>query len=226
MPPFSFRDNVNFVKSFRNTGVDYTGNFNVKFGENTIKMYLLVFTCLNIRAVHLELVPSMSTTDFLLAFVKFSNHYCIPESLYSDDAGTFSYAAKLLKTSEIDSPLLEYLTKNDIKHVKIPVYSAWVGSAWERPIRVIKGCIYKTIGRKKLEYFQFNSLLTDVQESINSRPLTYRDSDVDNLEVVTPNSFLKLDIAKRSNFANLDGSELEMPNRKNLIETDYSRRFD
>ena len=43
------------------------------------------------------------------------------------------------------------------------------------------------------------------------------------MEVVTPNSFLNLDIAKRSNFANLDGSELEMPNHKILIETLITR---
>ena len=28
----------------------------------------------------------------------------------------------------------------DIKHVRIPVYSLWVGATWERLIRVVKDC--------------------------------------------------------------------------------------
>ena len=212
-------DRVNFTTPFVHTGVDYTGHFFVKFGEITYKFYLLVFTCLNVRCVHLELVPSMSTADFLMAFVRFTNFYSTPESLHSDNAGTFVQASKLLNMAEVDDPLNEYLVRNSIKHVKIPVYSAWVGSAWERLIRVIKNCIYKSVGRKKLEYFQFCSLLSDVQNAVNSRPLTYRDSDPNNLEVVTPNSFLKVGLSRELNFDSIDGSEIEFPNRKKLIDT-------
>ena len=111
--------------------------------------------------------------------------------------------------AEVDDPLNEYLVRNSIKHVKIPVYSACVGSAWERLIRVIKNCIYKSVGRKKLEYFQFCSLLSDVQNAVISRPLTYRDSEPNNLEVVTPNSFLKVGLSRELNFDSIDGSEIE-----------------
>ena len=54
-------------------------------------------------------------------------------------------------------------------NIKIPLYSAWVGSAWERLIRVIKSCIYKCVGRKKIEYFQFVSLLSDIQNTVVRR---------------------------------------------------------
>ena len=212
-------DRVNFVTPFRYTGVDYTGHFFVKFGSEIQKMYLLIFTCLNIRAVHIELVQSMSTADFLLAFIKFVNIYNMPKSLYSDNASTFSNASKIINLAASDDPLNEYLTKNSIKHVKIPVYSAWVGSAWERLIRTIKQCIYKCVGRKKLEFFQFTSLLTDVQHAVNSRPLTYRDSDVHNLDIITPNSFLKLDASPDMDFGCLDGSDLQLSNRTDLISS-------
>ena len=52
---------ANFIKPFMHTGVDFTGHLFVKneFGENST-MYLLIFTCLNVRAIHIELVPDMS----------------------------------------------------------------------------------------------------------------------------------------------------------------------
>lgn len=218
-------DKVNFISPFAHTGVDFTGHFFVKNGETVAKYYLLIFTCLNIRAVHLELVPSMNTTQFLLAFVKFCNIHCVPKSLYSDNASTFLHAAKILSNSDLDCPLNEYLIKNSIKHIRIPLYSAWVGNAWERLLRVVKGCLFKSIGRKKLEFFEFSSLLTDIQNVINNRPLTYRDSDPNNIDVITPNSFLKTGLVKEITFGRVSGMELQLPNRKELVSA-LNRRED
>ena len=63
---------VNLSVPFAHTGVDYTGHLWVKnkSGEK-VKVYILIFTCFNTRAVHLEAVDSMSTAEFILAFVRF-----------------------------------------------------------------------------------------------------------------------------------------------------------
>ena len=156
-------------------------------------MYILVFTCLNVRAIHLELLPDMSCAQFLLAFVRFANLHCIPDKVYSDNASTFLLAMGILKNSSIDDDFSEYLTKNNVKHIRIPFYSAWIGSMWERMIRSIKSCLSKTVGRKQLEYFNFKTVLSDVTNALNSRPLTYRNNDDPSYDVLTPNSFLKLD---------------------------------
>ena len=63
------------------------------------------------------------------------------------------------------------------------------------------------------------SLLTEVQNAVNDRPLTYRDSDAQNLEVLTPNSFLKIGTTNNLTFGSLDGSDLLIPNRKELLNT-------
>ena len=71
---------VNFIKPFQHTGVDFTGhlwvkneheeNIKMEHKEN-VKMYLLIFTCLHVSwAVHIELVPDMSTHSFVVAFFK------------------------------------------------------------------------------------------------------------------------------------------------------------
>lgn len=212
-------DRVNFVRPFEHVGVDYTGHFFVKLGENVQKMYLLLYTCLNVRAVHLDLVQSMNTSDFLLSFVKFTSLYGLPSSIYSDNAPTFGQASNILNSSSLDNPLSEFLIHNSIKHVKIPLYAAWQGAAWERLIRTIKLCIFKSVGRKRLEFFTFSALLSDVQNVINSRPLTYKDSDGGEFDMVSPNSFLKFGQSCSLVFGNVDGQQLEFPSRKLLVSS-------
>ena len=187
------KHHMKLVKPFQHVGVDYTGHFWVKneMGGQTVKVYVLVFTCLNIRAVHFELLPDMSTKNFLLAFHRFCNLYSIPQYLYSDNAKAFLKGGSILEQSLQSKEVKEELEKINIKHVKIPLYSAWVGSAWERLIRVLKSCLYKVVGRAKLTYFEMLTSLSSIQLAINSRPLTYRTSTSE-LEFVTPNSFLKL----------------------------------
>jgi hypothetical protein len=183
-------------------------------------MYLVIFTCLNIRAIHLELVPSMSSADFLMAFVRFCNLYGIPKALYSDNASSFLQAGTLLTASSSDNDLYEYLLRNNIKHIRIPLYSAWVGSAWERLIRVVKSCLYKTVGRSRLNYFQFITTLSDIQVSVNSRPLTYRDESDLSQDIISPSSFL---LSGSSNshliFGDLNREALAPTSREALVET-------
>ena len=218
-------DRVNFTHPFDHTGIDHTGSFNVAIGNEICKMYLVIFTCLNIRAVHIELVPSLSVQHFLLAFIKFVNAHCHPSVIYTDNASNFVSAGKMLGSTKFDNPFTEYLEQNNVKHHKIPAYSAWVGAAWERLIRTVKLAIHKSVGRARLEYFGFVSLLSEIQCAINSRPLTYRDSDINNLDILTPNSFLNVNNYRHLNFGELDGSELQIATRTELLKT-FTKRED
>lgn len=55
-----------FEIPFRNTGVNFTGHVWVKEGTTERKMYWLLFTCLSVRVVHIEVVPDMSVSSFFL----------------------------------------------------------------------------------------------------------------------------------------------------------------
>lgn len=153
-------------------------------------MYILLFTCLNIRAVHLELVNDMSTHSVVLAMVRFFNLYGVPTHIYSDNARSFVAGCDLVKQVFVSDEFVGKFSTFNIKHLTIPLYSAWFGSVWERLIKTVKSCLFKLVGRKSLEYFEVLTVLSDVQNAINSRPLTYRCSEDAGLDVITPNAFL------------------------------------
>ena len=56
---------------FTNIGIDLLGPIVVKAMVNKgarMKVWVVLFVCLNIKAISMELVPGYSTNDFLLAF--------------------------------------------------------------------------------------------------------------------------------------------------------------
>ena len=61
--------------------------------------------------------------------------------------------------------------------------------------------------------------MTEVQNAVSDRPLPYRDSDVQNLEVLTLNSFLKIGTSNNLTFGSLEGKDILIPNRKELLNT-------
>ena len=151
---------MNLIKPFNHIGVDYTGHFWVKdeVSGGTVKMFVLIFTCLNIRAVHFELLPDMSTWNFVLAFKRFYNMYSLPQILYSDNAKTFIKRGSILESSLQAKEFQDELEKLDIRHIRIPLYSAW-----ERLIKVLKNCLFKTIGRSRLSYFELLTTLSNIK---------------------------------------------------------------
>ena len=182
---------VNLIKPFIHTGVDYTGHIFVREGIIERKYYILIFTCLNIRACHIELLPDMSTEQFILAFNRFINEYGVPTHVYSDNGKSFVAGMSLVRDSFNSDKFKSLFDNHNIKHLTIPLYSPWQGSCWERLIRTIKGCLRKTLRRVKPTYFKLITILSDIQLAVNSRPLTYRCAENSGLEIITPNCFLK-----------------------------------
>ena len=134
----------------------------------------------------------MSTAAFVQALIRFSIIYGAPSYIYSDDARSFNAAlgGDIMKHHVHSTDFENKFRSYQIKHIKIPLHSPWVGSTWGRLIRVVKSCLYKSIGRSKIKYFDLLTLLTDVQNAINSRPFTYQCSSDSELQMITPNYFL------------------------------------
>ena len=98
LPQFRVEENP----AFTNTGIDFAGPLFVRSGENEEqsnmqKVYLALFTCESTRAVHLEVVPNLSTETFIRSFKRFICRRGIPK-LVSDNAKTFKTAARVLSS--------------------------------------------------------------------------------------------------------------------------------
>ena len=189
-PPALPASRVTFTRPFAVTGIDFTGHFFVMdpFG-NKQKVYILIFSCFSSRAIHLETLSSMGVDDFLLAFVRFTNIYGIPDEVYSDNAKTFISGASLLSDLITSSDFEQRFRPFNIKFKTIPLYSPHWGAVWERLIGTVKQCISKTVGRQQISYINFLTIISDAQKVINNRPLTYC-SQEHTLEAITPNHLI------------------------------------
>ena len=55
------------MRPFLHTGMDFAGPLWMQRKEEDIKIYLLVFTCLYLRAIHVELLQNVNMKSFVLA---------------------------------------------------------------------------------------------------------------------------------------------------------------
>lgn len=145
------------------------------------KLYVLLFTCAVVRAVHVELVDSLSVDDFLLGFVRFACRRALPASIISDNAKTFISARERLKG--------HYGPQCPVWKFNAPL-SPWWGAFWERMVRSIKSNLRKSIGNKLLTRSELETTLCEVESCVNSRPLTFVGDNVDSVQPLTPSHFL------------------------------------
>jgi hypothetical protein len=145
------------------------------------KLYILLFTCAVVRAVHLEITESLSLVDFMLAFRRFVSRRGLPKIVYSDNAKTFVGAqAKLLKHFGPLSPQWKFIMPR----------SPWWGGWWERLVRSVKGALRKSLGAQVLTKVELETTVQEIEACINSRPLTFVADEVSNGAPLTPSHFL------------------------------------
>ncbi|XP_030849642.1 uncharacterized protein LOC115927653 [Strongylocentrotus purpuratus] len=83
---------------FYYTSCDYFGPFQVKVGRNKrAKHYGVIFTCLNTRAVHLEIATDCSTMEFLHVLRRFFAVRGQPAQILSDNGTQFVGAQRELR---------------------------------------------------------------------------------------------------------------------------------
>ncbi|GFY41450.1 integrase catalytic domain-containing protein [Trichonephila inaurata madagascariensis] len=101
MVPLS-RDRIEQSPPFTVTGLDFAGPIYVKNSKE--KFYILLCTCAVTRALHLELVTSLTTETFLLAFRIFISRRGLCTVIYSDNAKTFKRAEIELRRLDCNKP--------------------------------------------------------------------------------------------------------------------------
>lgn len=112
-----------------------------------------------------------------------------PLKIYSDNAKTFIAAAKWLRNVMKDERLHVWLAKFDIKWQFNTSRAPWWGSQYERIIAMVNEALCKTGGGTLLTWKALQDLLLDIEVSINNRPLSYVEDDIQ-LPLLTPNTMM------------------------------------
>ena len=147
---------------------------------------MCIFICEDTDAVHLELLNSMMTDDFLQAFRRMANRRGMAKVIHSDNQTTFHKAATVFKAStqrikltKIDPNVVEEkLASQGVSWKFITERASHRGGHWERVCRQLKEPLRKVLGKAFLNYTEMLTVLTDIEALINSRPLTYIGDDI------------------------------------------------
>ena len=170
-------DRVDFQRPFSLCGVDYAGPLLVKVGAGVKKVWIALFVCGTTRAVHLEVVESLSVEDFLLAWRRFVSRRSTPRRVRSDNGTTFVAAAKVLR----------------IHWIFNPPAAPWFGGFYERLVRVVKTPLKKVLGKALLRPAELVTVLCEIEQAVNKRPLTHVGALLEG-QPLTPAKLIGMDI--------------------------------
>ncbi|VDK40164.1 unnamed protein product [Cylicostephanus goldi] len=182
---------VQQTRPFEHIGIDFFDLPQVMDNHETIKTYGCIFTCTATRLIHLETLKSMSAEAFLNALRRFFARRGVPKSITSDNAPTFQLTAEIMKDANHQNLLEDFAINREIEWRTITPYAPWQGGFYERLIKSVKEALYKSLGRAKISYDSLVTVVTEIEATLNSRPLTYQETDCDYYSTVRPIDFIQ-----------------------------------
>ena len=194
-------DRVQPTPPFTYVGVDTFGPWEViarrtRGGHANSKRWAILFTCLTCRAVHIEVVDSMSSSAFINAFRRFIAIRGEVKEIRSDQGTNFVGATDDLGIDVVRvgvDPVKTFLHDRGISWVFNPPHSSHMGGVWERIIGVTRRILDSMLldsSSKQLTHEVLITLMAEVTAIINARPLVPVSSDQDCPEVLSPTMLL------------------------------------
>ncbi|XP_053947714.1 uncharacterized protein LOC128856436 [Anastrepha ludens] len=182
-----------YVRPFTYTGLDYFGPISVTIGRRTEKRWVALFTCLTVRAIHLEIAHDLSTDSCIIVMRNFMNRRGVPTRLRSDNGKNFIGANEEAKrfpdvfdTERIQN---ELSTKGVEWFFNCPANPS-EGGIRERMVQSVKRVLRHSLKEKAPREHVLQSFLIEAENIVNSRPLTHLPISPDEDEPLTPNHFL------------------------------------
>lgn len=153
---------------------------------------MCLFVCLTTKALHLELVTSLSNEGYLLAMKRFISRRGKPREILSDNGRNFVGAARefSLFLKENSASVIKFSSENDISFKFIPPYTPHFGGLWEAGVKSCKHHITRVVGNANLTYKEFTTVLAQIEAVLNSRPMYPLSADPNDLTALTPGHFL------------------------------------
>ncbi|KAI5733920.1 hypothetical protein M8J77_000362 [Diaphorina citri] len=176
LPPSRFEQGRPFI----NVGVDFGGPFPFKTGPRRNspidKCWLALFVCLSTKAVHLEVVSSLSSDAFLATLDRFIARRSLPSKIVCDNATNFRGASVQLQEIHnaivsSESEIVRHLQPRCIQWQFSPPGAPNFNALAEAGIKSVKNHLRHVIGEQPLNLEQYASLFASCEAILNSRPL-------------------------------------------------------
>ena len=185
LPEFRVRETPPFTA----TGIDFLGPLYVRTHEKSEKVWVCLYTCCVTRAVHLDVVPTLTKEGFIRSFRRFTARRGVPSTIVSDNAGTFKAASREIKTMLRDPEIRRFFVGMNITWSFNLPKAPWWGGIFERLVKSTKRCLKKTVGGAQLTYEELLTVVAEVEMILNSRPISYVSTE-DLQEPLTPSHLL------------------------------------
>uniref|UniRef100_A0A8D8M273 Integrase catalytic domain-containing protein n=1 Tax=Cacopsylla melanoneura TaxID=428564 RepID=A0A8D8M273_9HEMI len=187
-------------RPFVHTGVDLAGPFLLKDGHRrnspVIKGYFAIFVCFATKAVHLEVLTSLSADCFLASLDRFIARRGLPSHMFSDQGTNFKGAARIIDETfaflkSHEPSITDHLSGREIQWTFNAPSNPSSGGLWEAGVRSVKHHLKRILDGRSLHYEEFLTILCRCEAILNSRPIGVPGScPVDDIQCLTPGHFL------------------------------------
>ena len=173
---------VNERKPFSMVGLDFAGPVMLRpynnRGKMTVKGYIALFVCTATKAVHLELIMSLSVESLILGLRRLLARRGKCDTIISDNGRNFlgcrnvlvEFAKHIEATVQSDE-VKNFLSQGFINWQFIPPYSPHFGGLWESGVRIAKSHLNKMFNGTTLTIEELTTALCQIESILNSRPL-------------------------------------------------------
>ena len=173
------------------------------------------------RAMNLELLQYMSAEEFIFGFRRFISQTGSPIVILSENALQFKTASQTLdflwkRVIRCDD-VQNYVSSTGVKWLFIVELAPWMGGFYEKLLSLVKRALRKLVNRQSLTYIQLQTVLKEIESTINSRPLVNVCDDIDSTFKLTPGHFLTLNSATGVPALEYENSTTHMEERTKVI---------
>ena len=157
--------------------------------------YGVLFTCMTVRVIHLEIVHTLDTDSILNPFRRFFARRGKPKQITSDNEGNFIKGQKDLQEAipqRNQEMVHAFLLQKNMKWISSPSSASHHGVVWECCIRTVRKVTKALHNKQPLDEEGLATILWEVEAIINGRPLTKVSDDPKDPKALILNHLLLL----------------------------------